>query len=220
MASFLYRFLQNDQCENVPTFEFHINSQSRDKYLIEDELFSITGSIIFINFSASRELARQINLKRDVENSVRASELNAMGLLDEIVHYIIETYREKLNPELLERLEQYMIKQFGKKKIDDLIKNFADEFPTSDVYKKKETVSSYLKGQTGKLSNRHVAMEELILLWLDNINPAYQMINELIDDSNLEVNTIYSDYFKTILIEFNNLHRQQSSNCIHSYIKE
>ena len=198
MASFLYRFLQNDQCENVPTFEFHINSQSRDKYLIDDELFSITGSIIFINFSASRELARQINLKRDVENSVRASELNAMGLLDEIVHYIIETYREKLNPELLERLEQYMIKQFGKKKIDDLIKNFADEFPTSDVYKKKETVSSYLKGQTGKLSNRHVAMEELILLWLDNINPAYQMINELIDDSNLEVNTIYSDYFKTI----------------------
>ena len=198
MVISLNRFIQKFRNKRIPTFEFHINSHSRDKYLIDEELFSITGSIIFINFSASRELARQINLYRQPENSVRASELNAMGLLDEIMHYIIETYRENLNPDLLDRLEQYMVKQFGKNKIDDLIKNFADEFPTSEVYKKKDTVSSYLKGKTGKLPNRHVVMEELIILWLDNINPAYFTINELIDDKNLENHTVYSDYFKTI----------------------
>ena len=198
MVISLNRFIHKFHNTRIPTFEFHINSHSRDKYLIDEELFSITGSIIFINFSASRELARQINLYRQPENSVRASELNAMGLLDEIMHYIIETYRENLNPDLLDRLEQYMVKQFGKNKIDDLIKNFADEFPTSEVYKKKDTVSSYLKGKTGKLPNRHVVMEELIILWLDNINPAYFTINELIDDKNLENHTVYSDYFKTI----------------------
>ena len=192
------RYIQKLKKVGTPTFEFHINSPSRDKYLIDEELFSITGSIIFINFSASRELARQINKSRDPENSVRASELNAMGLLDEIIHYIIETYREKFNPDLLNRLEQFMIKQFGKKKIDDLITNFSDEFPTSDVYKKKENVSSYLKGKTGKLSNRHIVLEELITLWLDNINPAYHSINELIDDVNLESATVYSEYFKII----------------------
>lgn len=198
----LNRLCQKFRSKALPTFEFHINSQSRDKYLIDDALFSITGSIIFINFSASRELARQINLNRDAEKLVRASELNAMGLLDEIMHYIIETYREKLNPDLINRLEQYMIKQFGKEKIDDLVNNFAFEFPTSDVYKKKNTVSSYLKGKTGKLSNRHIVMEELIVLWLDNINPAYQTIDELIDDDNLENNTVYSDFFKTIDLFF------------------
>ena len=198
MTSFICKLFRVPQSDIFPTFEFHINSKSRDKYLIDDELFSITGSIIFINFSASRELARQINLYRDAKNSVRASELNAMGLLDEIMHYIIETYREKLNPDLLERLEQFMIKQFGKKKINDLIKNFADEFPTSEVYKKKIAVSSYLKGKTGKLSNHHVVMEELIVLWLDNINPAYHTINELIDDDNLETHTVYSDYFRIL----------------------
>ena len=52
-----------------PTFEFHINTKSRDKYLIDEVLFSITGSIIFINFSSSRELARQMNLTRDADSN-------------------------------------------------------------------------------------------------------------------------------------------------------
>ena len=78
-----------------------------------------------------------------------------------------------------------IVTQFGQKKIDALIKNFSNEFPTANVYKKKETVNSYLQGQTGDLSNRHIVLEELIILWLDNINPAYHSIDELIDDSNL-----------------------------------
>ena len=198
MIQFIDRNGLNNTNKPEPIFEFHINEKSRDKYIIDEQLFSITGSLVFINFNASRELARQINLNRDPENSVRASELNAMGLLDEIMHYLIETYREKLSPDLLNKLEKYMVDRFGQKKIDELVKNFATEFPTSDVYKKKKTTASYLKENTGKLSNRHIVLEEILVLWLDNINPAYHPINELIDDGNLETETVYTDFFKTI----------------------
>ncbi|MEJ2054791.1 MAG: hypothetical protein P8X42_12795, partial [Calditrichaceae bacterium] len=94
-----------------PTFEFHINRESRDKYKIQDALFSISGEIIFSNFNASRELAHQINLERRSEDPVRAGELNAMGLLDEIMHYLIESYREKLNTQIFTRIEDHISRQ-------------------------------------------------------------------------------------------------------------
>jgi len=118
-----------------PTFEFHISRKSRDKYEFNKTLFSITGEVVFSNFNASRELAQLLNQSRDPQDMVPAGELNAMGLLDEILHYLIESYRQDLNPEMFERMESFLIKNFGEEKLDELLLNFAHLFPTTSVYK-------------------------------------------------------------------------------------
>ena len=185
-----------------PRFEFHIKRSARTKYRFDQTFFAIKGDVIFADFNAVRQFAYLINRERDLQNypeqRIQASELNAMGLLDEIMHFIIEKYREEINPDLLNNIDQMIHKKFGPVKSDSLYENFAEDFPTTDVYSRKETSREYLNRSTGNLANRHVVIEELIVLWLDNANPAYQPIGELIDDNSLAEKTIYKDIFKEL----------------------
>ncbi len=79
--------------------EFHISRDARLKYQFHESLFQSNGNVIFANFHAARIFAQLMNEKRDVirlpEQSVRAGQLNAMGLIDEILHYVIQLYREQ-----------------------------------------------------------------------------------------------------------------------------
>lgn len=177
--------------DSAPVFEFHITRKARDRYDFKETLFSLKGEVIFANFTASREFAQRINEKREADKTVRAGELNAMGLLDEILHYLIESYRRELNPVLFDKMEAFLIKSFGQERLDELLAVFADRFPTTPVYTNQQNVKEYLQGQTGDLSNRHVILEEVLVLWLDNLNPAYQPIEELIDEKELTPQTVY-----------------------------
>ncbi len=40
--------------------EFHISRQSRTRYELDDNLFSLSGNVIFANFRAARLLAQRI----------------------------------------------------------------------------------------------------------------------------------------------------------------
>src|SRR5512133_2559108 len=72
--------------------EFHVSRQARDRYQFDLALFSLSGNVIFANFHAARVFAQKMNSKRDLvnfpEQGVRAGQINAMGLIDEILHYV------------------------------------------------------------------------------------------------------------------------------------
>ena len=81
---------------------------ARQRYGFRRTLFGLTGNVVFTNFAAARRFAQKMNEQRAAEIATdpgsdrRAGDLNAMGLIDEILHYVIELYREQRNPELLE----------------------------------------------------------------------------------------------------------------------
>ncbi len=87
--------------------EFHISRLSRDRYQFEDALFALTGNVIFANFHAVRAFAQKMNQKRDLvrfpEQAVQAGQLNAMGLIDEILHQVVAQYRQQRNPQAMEQ---------------------------------------------------------------------------------------------------------------------
>ena len=89
----------------VATMEFHVARDARDRYRFDDSLYSITGNVILANFHAARVFAQRMNQKRDLvnypEQSVKASQINAMGLIHELTHYMFRAYREQNNPQLL-----------------------------------------------------------------------------------------------------------------------
>ncbi|NLF49704.1 MAG: hypothetical protein GX577_01065, partial [Leptolinea sp.] len=72
--------------------EFHISRTARDRYQVEKTLFSYNGNIVFANFHAARLFAQRMNSKRDVirfqEKAVKAGQINALGLIDEILHFV------------------------------------------------------------------------------------------------------------------------------------
>ncbi len=184
------------------TMEFHISQQARKKYQFEDTLFSLTGNVILANFHSSRLLAQKMNDQKDLlrypEEAVRAGQINAMGLIDEIIHYVIDLYRQQVDPGITAEALNHLEEHLGTKEVEAMILEFTKQFPPAAVHNKKQKPREYLKGQTEEASHRELALEELILLWLANNNPAFSPFVELFDDEALKKQTVYPQAAETL----------------------
>ncbi len=184
--------------------EFHISKKVRTLCNFNKGLFASSGNVVFANMKNVRDFQLLFNdyieqTTGDKNKKVSAGQLNAMGLIDEILHYVCFVYRrDKVNDffkELLAKLD----KEYGVQKIDGLLLDFMNEFPPVEVYQEKCTAQEYLSrnavdsGTMTERSNREQTLEELILLHLANENPAFKPFALLFDDSVLqENNELYS----------------------------
>ncbi len=176
-------------------FEFHVRKDARNKYKLDENLFTITGDLIISNFRLARILADKINSKRKAEKKfdrlTSAGQLNALGLIHEIFHYIIRIYEEQENPGVFSREVDFLKSQIGENNLDEICLEFIKDFPPLDVYAGKKSPDDYLNGSTGNKSNREIILEELLLLHLENINSAAKNLDELYADEKLTAKTKY-----------------------------
>ncbi|HEY3291307.1 MAG TPA: alpha-amylase family glycosyl hydrolase, partial [Anaerolineae bacterium] len=175
--------------------EFHIARDVRDRYQFDDALFSTSGNVIIANFHTARLFAQKMNLKRDLvsypEKAVKAASINAMGLIDEIQHQVVALYRKQRNPQAIGLALDWLDEKLGAAAVDKAVRTFADEFPTVSVHRNGIPVDAYLQGQTDGIPNREVVLEEMLMLWLANLNPAFSPFGELFDDTRLEHDASY-----------------------------
>ena len=77
--------------------EFHISKEIRDICNFDEQLFASTGNVILANMKNVRNFALKYNSlfdKTGEENKkISAGQLNAMGLIDEILHHVCMLYR-------------------------------------------------------------------------------------------------------------------------------
>jgi glycosidase len=180
---------------NAPTMEFHVARKARDRYEFDQSIYSITGNVIIANFHAARQFAHRMNQKRDLvafpEQAVKASQVNAMALIHELTHYMFRVYREQVNPRLLEETLGFLERQIGRSALDKALVTFSNEFPPLAVYQGEQSVESYLAASSEGVPNRQIVLEEMLMLWLENSNPAFAPFAELFDDLTLENQTSY-----------------------------
>jgi len=181
-------------------FEFHISKQARDTYDFDESLFSTSGNVIFADFAAARRFADRMNTVRDAahhpERAVKASEINAMGLIDEILHYMVELYRRNVNPHAIS--EAYHHTKAGIPDADQTLGAFAELFPPIDAYKGRITVKQYLETNTKGVPNTHITLEEMLLVYIANKNPAVRSYIELFDDTALHKTTRYLEMISSV----------------------
>jgi hypothetical protein len=108
-----------------------------------------------------------------------------VGLLDEVLHYVAARYREEKNPRALAKALEWLDAKLGREAVDTALLRFTEDFPPVAVYQAQSSASEYLQGKTQGVSNRHIALEEMLMLWLSNTNPALKPFNELFDDKSL-----------------------------------
>lgn len=182
--------------------EFHISRQARDRYQFDQTLYQYHGNVIFANFHAARLFAQKINQKQDLvnfpERAVKAGQINAMGLIDEILHHVIALYRQQKNPAVMDQALQWLEEEIGAEKLERTLARFTSEFPPQEVYLQHQTPEAYLKGTTAGVSNRAVALEELLMLWIANKNPAFAPYLELFEDDRLEAETAYPEIIQAM----------------------
>jgi len=173
----------NRNFKNAPTFEFHIAANLRKKYEVSDELFSISGNVIFAKIGQVRKFVNNFNKLRQDNQKIKVSEVNAAGLIDEIFHYVIRKYEDELSPKVFNRAIEHIEKTIGEDEFRKLQFEFLELFPPVDVFKGKSTIYDYLRSFTGEKSNKEITLEEMFLLNFANINPANEKLKELFDIS-------------------------------------
>ncbi|HNS01564.1 MAG TPA: alpha-amylase family glycosyl hydrolase [Anaerolineae bacterium] len=186
--------------------DFHVSRAARDFYQFDEELFSVRGTMVVANFRSARLFAQQMNEKRDLvrfpEQAVKASQINAMAMIHEILHLMLVAYRQQRNPTVLTRALDYLNEQIDQAPVDETLQTFEGEFPAMPIYRGQITVEQFLAGETGNDPNRGIALEEMLLLWLTNINPAYSPYRELYDDSTLVEESEYRQIIDELKVFF------------------
>ena len=185
--------------------EFHVSRAVREKYGIDELLFGYSGNVVFANVGASRQMAKRINDVREAageEGTINAGALFAMGLIDELSHAMVAKYRKEVDPAVLKDALGWLATNAEPKEVERLLLEFTERFPNVAVFRGEQTAAEWLQGameaMADGLSNREAATEELLLLWLANINPAFMPFRELFDDTELKRETAYS----TVISEF------------------
>src|SRR5512141_415187 len=190
------------------SFEFHVSRDARQRYDFEDALFRLSGNVVFADYAAARRFAQAMNARRDLgadpARAVRAGDINAMGLVDEALHYVVELYRRERNPQAMAGALAALDQSLGSNALDKALTVFVDRFPTLAAYRGNKSAADYLSGQTEGVPNRQIALEELLMVWLANSNPAFGPYQELFEDAPLADGTAYhaviaglTDYFMT-----------------------
>ena len=199
---------------NISYNEFHISRAVRDACKFDQALYASSGNVIFANLKAVQAFQLKLNAlfdeRGEEEKKVSAGNINAMGLIDEIFHYMCMLFRKNKAPLSFTNLLADLDDSFGKEEMDTLLMQFMNEFPPTAVYQKKLTNEDYLfqtclDPATGKQrDNREQVLEEMILLHLANENPAFHPFQILFDDQKLSLNANYiktwnqiKAYFKT-----------------------
>ncbi len=170
--------------------EIHVSRPARDIYQFEEGLFSATGRAAVAEFAAARRFAEVMSAHR--AQPVPASDINAMGLLNEVFQILIRQY-ELQNPGVFQRGLEWLEPQIGTEPLDNTLVRYLEEFPPLAVYRGEMKAEQYLtlppapKGEGAK----ERSLEELLLLYITNLNPAVVPYQELHDDETLEKTSAY-----------------------------
>jgi glycosidase len=167
-------------------FEFRISRSARDKYQLEQGLFSTDGDVISADLAAARKFAWQMSTT--TQSPVPVSDIIALGLIDEIQHILIRKYEEE-NKLFVEGAYQRVEEKIGKASLQKLQLTFLEEFPPTPV-KHPDPIS--LTVHLNRPGIAAVELEEMFLLHITNLNPAAKRYAELFSEADLLKSRYYS----------------------------
>ncbi|MGO9307528.1 MAG: alpha-amylase family glycosyl hydrolase [Spirochaetia bacterium] len=156
-------------------FSFHVSRAARTRYDFSDDLFSTSGNVVFLDLHGAQLFTQRMNEKRrqsgrPQQGLLRAGDMNAMGLIDEILHYVAGLYRQRIEPLAFSRALEFAAKRLGQEEVEAAFEKFQAEFPPV--------------GETGSEA-RETTLEEMLMLSLANRNPAFAPFVELFDHAAL-----------------------------------
>ena len=176
--------------------EFHVSRQARERYDLEGTLFGLHGGLLVADVSGARRLAARINAARAAGDApgpptIGGGDVNALGILHEVFHYLIARYDTTVLPGALADAAAQLDGELGSDRIDRVIARFEGEFPDGSGAPRSHDPATAAT-RRGQPDERGEALEELLLLSLTNGNPAAEPFRELFDDSALAGATDYA----------------------------
>src|SRR5207247_2128294 len=86
----------------------------------------------------------------------------------------------------------------GREAVDGAHRVFTQEFPPPPVARGETQLAAFLEGGTADRPNRATVQDEILMLWLANVNPAYAPFLDLFDDVSLRSRTRYAELVASV----------------------
>ena len=152
---------------------FHVSKAARQRYGLSRELFSPGGGSVFPDLHAARQFTQKINEVRRAsglpdELAFRAGDVNAMALIDEVLHLVIDLYGKE-SPRVFSRALAFAEEQLGEEAVRATLERYLAEFPPF----------------APPPPDQPIGLEEVLMLFLANANLAFDPFSELFDDEPL-----------------------------------
>ncbi|MCX6560240.1 MAG: alpha-amylase family glycosyl hydrolase [Candidatus Aminicenantes bacterium] len=173
-------------------YELHISRRAREAYSFDEPLFAFDGRAILADFGAGRRLAFAFNSAHPAERAVKAGQINALGLIQELQHAVVQAYREQFNPRAFGQALESLAGSIGPDGIETVLRRCVDDFPPMAVYRREADAVEYLDASADGAAHREIVLEEAALLRLANLNPAAAPLRELFDDTPLAETVAYA----------------------------
>jgi len=155
---------------------FHVSARARTQRGLDGFLFGPEGMLTLNGFYAARMLARKLG-EGGGDESLTAGQINALATITGILGYVLELYARTVNPDVLPRAARTVEERVGSDAVAHAVKVFREEFPSGvapDEARPHDQITAWL-----------------VLLWLQNANPAAIPFRELFSDGRLERETAY-----------------------------
>ena len=183
--------------------DLHLSRRARERFQVEDSLFSLVGAVVFSDVGAARRLADLLaeelaKFDHELARQVTPARIYALGLIHELLHRMIDRYREEVNAGALTSALAWLEEKLGAERLEQTLRVFAREFPPLPVWKGEVSLEDYLAGESGGRPHRELVLEELLILWLANASPAFAPFHELFDDGVLRRETAYPEVITTL----------------------
>ena len=178
---------------------FHVRKDARDAMGFADALFAVRGDVVFADLAAAERFADA--LRRTRADAPSAIELQAMGLVHEVQHAVVSLYRAAFAPAAFDGLLSELRARLGVD-LERTLLTFVRTYPPPVVYRGEISAEKFLEGATDGVANEQWILEELLLLWVANQNPAYAPIRDLVHDDDLVNATAYGSLVATATKHF------------------
>ncbi len=174
--------------------EFHLDGKIRSRLGLSKPLEGLRPAGSPSLNETARLLAWKINGDREPPRAAarpaRPGELTAIALLHAVFHHVMERYRREQSPGSLEDLHDHLEETVGPDRLESVLQSWPRIFPPDGVFR-GDPPASALAGETGNVPNRLLVLEEILLLWVVNRNPALGPYRDLIDETPLEEGGAY-----------------------------
>ena len=166
------------------TMELRIRRDARDRYGLETVLFSARGDLVSADPAIARRLARSLHARGGdrPDRPALAGELAALGLIHELSHAGIARERRRGAGGPLAQALPAIDAALPPGRLDATLGAFEHHFPATDVHRGERSVAERLAGVRDGVPGREEALEELLLLWVANRNPAACVYDDLIGE--------------------------------------
>src|SRR3954470_21182661 len=167
--------------------DFRISRAARQHYGFDDSLFSTTGEVVLAAPAASRRFAMRMVLAGGSrpERPVHAGDIDAIALIHEVMHRAVAVSGRLRGDRFISDARDGLDQGLAHGSMGATLAAFENAYPSLPVYA-GAPADIWLQQTTDGVPNSQIDLEEMLLLWITNQNPAFMVYGELYDDAALE----------------------------------